>query len=81
MAADGSAAKVIKSGLLTFSGGTHFFDWYVQPDVSPDGKTIVLITNYPNPFNLFFGPQLGFMPGRRRDALGAEHRPVQPPRP
>lgn len=62
MAADGSGAKVIKSGLLTFSGGTHFFDWYVQPDVSPDGKTIALITNYPSPFNLFLGPHLGFLP-------------------
>ena len=81
MAADGSGAKVIKSGLLTFSGGTHFFDWYVQPDVSPDGKTIALITNYPNPFNLFLGPHLGFLPAGGRHALGADPRPVQSARP
>jgi len=62
MAANGGGAKVIKSGLLTYPGGTHFFDWYLQPDVSPDGKTIALITNYPSPFNLSLGPQLAFLP-------------------
>ncbi len=62
MNADGSRPKGIKSGLLTFQGGTHFFDWYMQPDVSPDGKTLALITNYPNPFDLARGPVLGFLP-------------------
>lgn len=62
MAADGSGPKVIKSGLLTFSGGTHFFDWYLQPDLSPDGKTLAMITNYPDPFDLSTGPTLAFLP-------------------
>ncbi|MFI5262651.1 MAG: TolB family protein, partial [Candidatus Limnocylindrales bacterium] len=62
MAADGRAAKAIKSGLLSFGGGTHFFDWYLQPDVSPDGSTLAVITNYPSPFNLSRGPVLAFMP-------------------
>lgn len=61
MNADGTAAKAIKSGLLAFPGGTHFFDWYLQPDVSPDGRTLALISNYPDPFDLERGPALAFL--------------------
>jgi dipeptidyl aminopeptidase/acylaminoacyl peptidase len=60
MNADGSSAKVIKDSLLSYSGGRYFFNWYLEPDVSPDGKTIALVTDVPDPFNR--DVVLGFMP-------------------
>jgi len=60
MNADGSGAKVIKDSLIRYSGGLYFFSWYLQPDVSPDGKTIALVTDAPDPFNR--DVVLGFLP-------------------
>ena len=54
--------KAAKSGLRA---GPISSTGHVAADVSPDGKTIALITNYPNPFNLFLGPHLGFLPAGR----------------
>jgi Tol biopolymer transport system component len=51
MAADGSGRVDIKSGLTNLAGGTdrHFFRWLLQPDVSPDGKTVALISDAQDP--------------------------------
>ncbi len=50
---DGSTREVVKSGLYKLSGGTnrYYFTWLLQPDVSPDGKTIALVSDAPDPFD------------------------------
>ena len=50
MNADGTGQTVIKDGLMALSGGHYWFAWYLQPDVSPNGKTIALVTNAASPF-------------------------------
>jgi Tol biopolymer transport system component len=51
MSADGASRADVKSGLTNISGDAdrHFFRWLLQPDVSPDGKTIVLISDAQDP--------------------------------
>jgi Tol biopolymer transport system component len=51
MSADGKAQTVIQNGLYSMGGGRWFFAWYLQPDVSPNGKTFALISDAPNPLN------------------------------
>ncbi len=50
---DGSTRDVVKSGLYKLSGGTnrYYFTWLLQPDVSPDGTTIALVSDAPDPFD------------------------------
>lgn len=50
MNADGSSPTVIKDSLIGYSGNRYFFSWYLQPDVSPDGRTLALVTDAPDPF-------------------------------
>ena len=49
---DGSSREVIKSGLYKLKGGNnrYYFSWLLQPDVSPDGKTIAIVSDAPDPF-------------------------------
>ncbi|HET7677690.1 MAG TPA: hypothetical protein VFK38_07535 [Candidatus Limnocylindrales bacterium] len=51
-AADGSGRKEILDGLLKLPGGPnrYYFTWLLQPDVSPDGRTIALVSDAPDPF-------------------------------
>jgi Tol biopolymer transport system component len=48
MKADGSGAKVLLSGRYIKSGSAWFY-WLRQPAPSPDGKTIAVISDGPNP--------------------------------
>ncbi len=49
---DGSGAQQIISGLFTSNGGKYtWFSWYRQPSVSPDGKTLALVSDAPDPSN------------------------------
>ena len=50
---DGSTREDVKSGLYKLTGGTnrYYFTWLLQPDVSPDGKTIALVSDAPDPFD------------------------------
>lgn len=50
MAADGTAATVIKSGLFSTGSGRSWFSWDLQPELSPDGKTLALVSNANAPF-------------------------------
>lgn len=49
--ADGSERREVKDGLLPLGGGRTraFFAWLRQPDVSPDGKTLALVSDAPEP--------------------------------
>lgn len=49
---DGATREVIKSGLEKLKGGNnrYYFTWLLQPDVSPDGATIALVSDAPDPF-------------------------------
>ena len=50
MAADGSGRTDVESGLIhEASGDRYFFRWLLQPTVSPDGKTIALVSDAENP--------------------------------
>ena len=47
---DGTGRTQLLSGLFTASGGQYtFFSWYRQPAVSPDGRTIALVSDAPDP--------------------------------
>ena len=48
MNADGTGAKSLLTGRYTQSGATWFY-WLRQPVPSPDGKTIAVISDGPNP--------------------------------
>lgn len=48
MNADGSSATTLLTGRYTQSGATWFY-WLRQPVPSPDGKTIAVISDGPNP--------------------------------
>jgi len=50
---DGTTRDAIKSGLYKLTGGTnrYYFTWLLQPDISPDGKTIALVSDAPDPFD------------------------------
>ena len=52
VAPDGTSREVIKSGLYKLKGGNdrYYFTWLLQPDVSPDGKTIAIVSDAPDPF-------------------------------
>ncbi len=52
MPADGSAApKQLANGEYAFGGGAyHWFYWLRQPTPSPDGKTLALVSDAPDPF-------------------------------
>jgi TolB protein len=47
MAADGSDRTEIRSGLYRRNGGHHWFYWLLQPDVSPDGERIAVVSDAP----------------------------------
>jgi len=52
MPASGGSTTVIRSGLYSWSGRRFtFFYGLWQPAVSPDGKTVALITDGPDPFS------------------------------
>lgn len=53
VAPDGTTREVIKSGLYKLKGGNdrYYFTWLLQPDVSPDGTTIALVSDAPDPFD------------------------------
>jgi len=50
---DGATREVVKSGLYKLKGGNnrYYFTWLLQPDVSPDGATIALVSDAPDPFD------------------------------
>ena len=50
---DGTSRSVIESGLYKLKGGSnrYYFSWLLQPDVSPDGSTIALVSDAPDPFD------------------------------
>ena len=50
--ADGSAVRIIHNGLYQLGGDERrrWFTWLLQPDVSPDGRTIALISDGPDAF-------------------------------
>jgi Tol biopolymer transport system component len=49
---DGQDRREIHDGLLPLGGGPNraYFNWLRQPDVSPDGETLALISDAPEPF-------------------------------
>jgi hypothetical protein len=49
MKADGSDAQRLLNGRFIKSGGSTWFYWLRQPVPSPDGKTVVVISDGPNP--------------------------------
>jgi Tol biopolymer transport system component len=50
MAADGSGREDLESGLIhEGSGDRYFFRWLLQPDVSPDGRTIAIVSDAQDP--------------------------------
>lgn len=54
MAPDGTGRTVVHDGLFQLGGNSHrkFFTWLVQPAVRPDGKTLALVSDAPEPFRL-----------------------------
>ena len=52
MNADGSDRRVVKDGLYQLGGDRtrRYFTWLLQPDVSPDGRSIALVSDAPDPF-------------------------------
>ncbi len=61
MPTDGGSPTTIRSGLYSWGGGRYsYFYGLWQPAVSPDGKTVAVITDAPDPFS--FDYELGFMP-------------------
>ncbi len=52
MRADGSDRRAIHDPLFPLGGDERrqYFSWLLQPDVSPDGTTIALVSDAPNPF-------------------------------
>jgi Tol biopolymer transport system component len=48
--ADGSATRVVHNGLYQLGGDERrrWFTWLLQPDVSPDGRTVALISDGPD---------------------------------
>ena len=50
---DGKTRDDIESGLYKLKGGNnrYYFTWLLQPDVSPDGQTVALVSDAPDPFN------------------------------
>jgi Tol biopolymer transport system component len=52
MPAAGGNGRKIASGLYTWSSGAYAYDYGLyQPAISPDGKTIALISDAPDPLN------------------------------
>ena len=72
VAPDGSARDVIKSGLYKLKGGNnrYYFTWLLQPDVSPDGASIALVSDAPDPFEDDVRLSLLPIAGGRVDDLG-----------
>ena len=61
MPAAGGSSTTIRSGLYSWSGGRYsYFYGLWQPAISPDGKTVALITDAPDPFSHDY--ELAFMP-------------------
>jgi Tol biopolymer transport system component len=52
MTSDGADRREIHDGLVPLSGGPNhaYFTWLREPDVSPDGETLALISDAPEPF-------------------------------
>jgi Tol biopolymer transport system component len=48
MSADGADRTEIQSGLFRTDGENHWFYWLLQPDVSPDGQRIALVSDAPD---------------------------------
>ncbi len=49
MKSDGSGAQRLLSGRFLQRGGSAWFFWLRQPVPSPDGKTVVVVSDGPNP--------------------------------
>lgn len=52
MRPDGSGRTVVKDSLFQLTGRNkvqYYFTWLVQPDISPDGRTLALVTDAPDP--------------------------------
>ncbi|HEU4571210.1 MAG TPA: hypothetical protein VFR93_00870, partial [Candidatus Limnocylindrales bacterium] len=80
---DGSAtAKQIASGAYTFSGGRYgWFYWIRQPTPSPDGSTLAVVSDGPDPFpgHVYRDVVLQTMPadgGRMTVANASESSPL-----
>jgi len=79
MTAAGTDRTVIKDGLIKLEGGSerYYFTWLLQPDVSPDGKTIALVSDAPKPFDQDVTLSLLPMTGGKVDNLGVrQERPL-----
>ncbi|MFI5291624.1 MAG: hypothetical protein ACHQ02_02020 [Candidatus Limnocylindrales bacterium] len=76
-AADGTGRVVIKSGLYKLDGGAdrYYFSWLLQPDISPDGATIAMVSDAPDPFDLDVGLSLMPVGGGRVNNLGLRQAP------
>ncbi len=64
MNADGTGAQSLLTGRYTQSGATWFY-WLRQPVPSPDGKTIAVISDGPNPLQSDIGLQT-FTPATKK---------------
>ena len=79
MTAAGTERTVIRDGLIKLKGGSerYYFTWLLQPDVSPDGKTIALVSDAPKPFDQDVTLSLLPMAGGEVDNLGLrQERPL-----
>jgi Tol biopolymer transport system component len=72
MAIDGTGREEVKSGLYKLDGGNnrYYFNWLLQPDVSPDGSTIALVSDAPDAFDLDVRLSLMAIDGGRVENLG-----------
>ncbi|HEX5452048.1 MAG TPA: hypothetical protein VFW86_06615 [Candidatus Limnocylindrales bacterium] len=50
MTPTGASPKSLKGGLIRDSDGRQWFGYYLQPAISPDGKTIAMVSNAAHPF-------------------------------